>query len=97
MFRHLRSTLSHPAIIRALCRWFPIAGLYTGTAFSYLNMLEPLKCDRIYLISRGGLEEGGGKKNENPTDEELIILSLTIQKVVKSMTNLCYEQAYETF
>lgn len=94
MFRHLRTTLSHPAIIRALCRQFPIAGLYTRTAFSYLNMLEPLKCDRIYLISRG-LE--GGKKNENPTDEELIILSLTIQKVVKSVTNLCYEQADETF
>lgn len=95
MFRHLCTTLSHPAIIGALCRRFPIAGLHTRAAFRYLNMLEPLKCDRIYLISPGGLR--GRKKNENPTDEELIILSLTIQKVVKSVTNLCYEQAYETF
>lgn len=43
----------------------------------------------------GGLERWGG--DENSTDEGLIILSLTIQKVVKPMTNLCYEQAYETF
>lgn len=93
MFRHLCTTLSHPAIIRALCRLFPIAGLYTRSVFSYLNMLEPLKCDRIYIISWGL----GGRGDENPTDEELIILSLTIQKVVKSVTNLCYEQAYETF
>lgn len=62
VFRHLCTTLSHPAIIRALCRWFPIAGLYTRAAFSYLNMLEPLKCDRIYLINRG-LEGGGWKSH----------------------------------
>lgn len=56
VFRSLCTTVSHPGMTRALCRSlrsFPFAGLDTRTAFSNLNVPEPLICDSIYLIRQG--------------------------------------------